>query len=203
MRQFFADTVQICCGICKLPRIAVDKADTSHNLRVSRYLRHPPAHTVPALQHPPDARRWQERRSRRSAWQAQFQLLFSKSVPPLHHLHFLFLLISLCRIILHQFLQRQCAVVGNVAAIHKYTVILKYLLDTVVAIVIEFFKVLVIFVMTGPLDHVPPKLLRRVDIWCEIKLIEVFCQLADICCTRRFRHLADRAELHEILFLEI
>ena len=117
-------------------------------------------------------------------------------------MHFLFLLISLCRIILHQFLQRQCAVVGNVAAIHKYTVILKYSLDTVVAIVIEFFKVLVIFVMTGPLDHVPPKLLRRVDIWCEIKLIEVFCQLADICCTRRFRHLADRAELHEILFLE-
>ena len=99
-------------------------------------------------------------------------------------MHFLFLLISLCRIILHQFLQRQCAVVGNVAAIHKYTVILKYLLDTVVAIVIEFFKVLVIFVMTGPLDHVPPKLLRRVDIWCEIKLIEVFCQLADIGCTR-------------------
>ena len=51
--------------------------------------------------------------------------------------------------------------------------------------------------------HVFSKFLRRVDIWCEIKLIEIFCQLADICCTRRFRHLADRAELHEILFLEI
>ena len=51
--------------------------------------------------------------------------------------------------------------------------------------------------------HVFSKFLRRVDIWCKIKLIEVFCQLADICCARRFRHLADHAELHEILFLEI
>ena len=118
-------------------------------------------------------------------------------------MRFLLLLIAFCQILLHQLIQRQCAVVRNVATIHKYTVILKYSLDTVVAIVIEFFKVLVIFVMTGPLDHVPPKLLRRVDIWCEIKLIEVFCQLADICCARRFRHLADRAELLEILFLEI
>ena len=92
---------------------------------------------------------------------------------------------------------------GNIAAIHKYTVILKYSLDTVVAIVIEIFKILVIFVMTGLLDHVFSEFLRRVDIWCEIKLIQIFCQLADICCTRRFRHLADRAELHEILFLEI
>ena len=72
---------------------------------------------------------------------------------------------------------------------NKDTVILKYSLDTVVAIVIEFFKVLVIFVMTGLLDHVFSKSLRRVDIWCEIKLIEIFCQLADICRTRRFRHL--------------
>ena len=116
---------------------------------------------------------------------------------------FLLLLIAFCRVIPHQLVQRQCAAGGNIAAVNKYAVILKYSLDTVVAIVIEFFKVLVIFVMTGPLDHVPPKLLRRVDIWCEIKLIEVFSQLADICCTRRFRHLADRAELHEILFLEI
>ena len=92
---------------------------------------------------------------------------------------------------------------GNIAAIYKYAVILKYSLDTVVAIVIKIFKVLVIFVMTGLLYHVFSKFLRRVDIWCEIKLIEVFCQLADIGCARRFRHLADRAELHEILFLEI
>ena len=35
--------------------------------RISRYLRHrrPPAHTAPALRHLPDARRWQEHRSRR------------------------------------------------------------------------------------------------------------------------------------------
>lgn len=60
MRQFLADAVQIFFGICELLCIAVDKADTSHNLRVSRYLRHlhPPAHTAPALQHLPDARRW-------------------------------------------------------------------------------------------------------------------------------------------------
>ena len=87
--------------------------------------------------------------------------------------------------------------------IHKYTVILKYSLDTVVAIVIEIFKVLVIFVMTGLLDHVFSKFLRRVDIWCEIKLIEVFCQLTDIRRARWLCQLADRAELLEILFLEI
>ena len=93
--------------------------------------------------------------------------------------------------------------VGNIAAIYKYAVLLKHPFYAVITIVIEIFKVLVIFVMTGLLYHVFSKFLRRVDIWCEIKLIEVFCQLADICCTRRFRHLADRAELHEILFLEI
>ena len=49
--------------------------------------------------------------------------------------------------------------------------------------------------MTGLLYHVLSEFLRRVDIWCEIKLIEVFCQLADICCARRFRHLADAARL--------
>ena len=92
---------------------------------------------------------------------------------------------------------------GNIAAIYKYAVILKYSLDTVVAIVIKIFKVLVIFVMTGLLYHVFSKFLRRVDIWCEIKLIEVFCQLADICCARWLCQLADRAELLEILFLEI
>ena len=92
--------------------------------------------------------------------------------------------------------------IGNIAAIHKYTVILKYSLDTVITIVIEIFKVLVIFIMTGLLDHVLAKFLRTMNIRCEIKLIEVFCQLADICRTRRFRHLADRAELLEILFLE-
>ena len=84
-----------------------------------------------------------------------------------------------------------------------YTVILKYSLDTVVAIVIEFFKVLVIFVMTGLLYHIFSKFLRRVDIWCEIKLIEVFCQLADICCARRFRHLADSTEFLKICILKI
>ena len=92
---------------------------------------------------------------------------------------------------------------GNIAAIYKYAVILKHSLDTVVAIVIEIFKVLVIFVMAGLLDHVFSEFLRRVDIWCEIKLIEIFSKLADIGCTRRFRHLADRAELYEFLFLEI
>ena len=118
-------------------------------------------------------------------------------------MHFLLLLIPLRQVIPHQLVERERAVVGNVATIHKYTVILKYSLDTVVAIVIKIFKVLVIFVMTGLLDHVFSEFLRRVDVWCEIKLIEVFCQLADIGCTRRFRHLADCAELHEILFLEI
>ena len=87
--------------------------------------------------------------------------------------------------------------------IHKYTVILKHPIYAVITIVIEIFKILVIFVMTGLLDHVFSKFLRRVDIWCKIELIEVFCQLADICCARRLRHLADCAELLEILFLEI
>ena len=65
--QFFTETVQERFGICELLRITVDKADTSHNLRVSRCLRHlhPPVHTAPALRHLPDARRWQEHRSRR------------------------------------------------------------------------------------------------------------------------------------------
>ena len=54
---------------------------------------------------------------------------------------------ALYRVIPHQFLQRQCAVIRNIAAIHKYAVILKHLLYAIIAVVIEIFKTFVVFVM--------------------------------------------------------
>ena len=76
----------------------------------------------------------------------------------------------------------------------EYAVLLKHSIYAVITIVIEIFKVLVIFVMTGLLYHVFSKFLRRVNIWCEIKLIEVFCQLAKPACAENLRQLAENLD---------
>ena len=57
--------------------------------------------------------------------------------------------------------------------------------------------------MPGLLDHVPSVFLRGVNAGSKIELVKILSQLEEICCTFWFCHLADRAELHEILFLEI
>ena len=64
--------------------------------------------------------------------------------------------------------------VGNIAAIYKYAVLLKHPFYAVITIVIEIFKVLVIFVMTGLLYHVLSEFLWCMGIRCEIKLIQIF-----------------------------
>ena len=92
--------------------------------------------------------------------------------------------------------------VGNIAVIGEYAVLLQDPLDAVFFVVIKLGQILVIFITTGLLDHVLAVFLRGMDVRRKIKLIQIFGQLADAFDALRLRQMADRAELGEVMFLK-
>ena len=57
--------------------------------------------------------------------------------------------------------------------------------------------------MPGFLDHVLPIFLWGMNAGGKIELVKIFSQLSEIFRARRFRQLADRAELFKIVFAKI
>ena len=82
--------------------------------------------------------------------------------------------------------------VGNIAVIGEYAVLLQDPLDAVFFVVIKLGQILVIFITTGLLDHVLAVFLRGMDVRRKSKLVQIFGQLADAVDALRLRQMADR-----------
>ena len=81
----------------------------------------------------------------------------------------------------HHFFHADIALIGDVTSVGEHPVLRVHALRAVLFIVIKSVEVFVIVEMTGLTDHIFAVLLRRMRTGGEVKEVEVFRKVFDLC----------------------
>ena len=81
----------------------------------------------------------------------------------------------------HYFLHAKKAFVGNIAPVGEHPILLVHALRAVLFIVVKSVEVFIILEVTGLANHVLAIVLRCMRTGGEVKEVEVFCKVFDLC----------------------